>query len=83
MEVHVLIYTKTNCPYCVRAKQFFKEKNIIFEEVDLTNDSSELDKLKGVTGFLTLPQIFINHEFVGGYADLIEKFENGEIEELK
>lgn len=75
----VLIYSKQYCPYCVRAKEFFKQKGIAFKEVDLTDDFESLAQLKNKTNHLTVPQIFIDDVFIGGYTDLIRKFENGEI----
>lgn len=75
----VLIYSKQYCPYCVRAKDFFKQKGIAFKEVDLTDDFESLERLKNKTNHLTVPQIFIDDVFIGGYTDLIRKFDNGEI----
>ncbi len=81
--MNILIYSKQNCPYCVRAKQFFKERDLAYREVDLSTDYAELDALKKRTGFMTLPQIFIDDQFIGGYTDLIAKVENGEIKDLR
>lgn len=75
----VIIYSKKYCPYCVRAKEFFKQKGIAFKEVDLTDDFESLEQLKNKTNHLTVPQIFIDDVFIGGYTDLIRKFDNGEI----
>ncbi len=72
MKAHeVIIYSKENCPYCVKAKRFFDEKNIKYIEHFLTS-SLEMDQLKKRTGHLTFPQIFIDGKFIGGYTDLIE-----------
>ncbi|MGE0632896.1 MAG: glutaredoxin domain-containing protein [Pseudobdellovibrionaceae bacterium] len=79
MSPKVLIYSKQFCPYCVRAKEFFKQNNIAFQEIDLTDNFSELDKLKKKTGHMTVPQIFINEVFIGGYTDLIAKVNSGEL----
>ena len=68
----VVIYSKVNCPYCVKAKRFFDEKNIEYTEHILSTDSEEFDDLKKRTGHLTFPQIFIDEKFIGGYTDLIE-----------
>jgi glutaredoxin 3 len=66
----VLIYTKSNCPYCVRAKELLKSKGVAFEEVYLDDRPEEYDTLKEKTGLMTVPQIFINDQLVGGYTDL-------------
>lgn len=79
MTPKVKMYSKVPCPYCVRAKEFFNSRNIPVEEIDLTGNFDEMDKLKECTGHRTFPQIFINDQFVGGYSDLIEKIEEGSL----
>ncbi len=79
MSPKVLIYSKHFCPYCVRAKEFFKQNNIAFQEIDLSDNFSELDKLKKKTGHMTVPQIFVDEVFIGGYTDLIAKVNSGEL----
>lgn len=73
----VLIYSKDHCPYCVRAKNFFAQKGVKFEEVDLTGNFAGIDALKERTGHMTLPQIFVNDAFVGGYDDLMARVNEG------
>ncbi len=79
MSPKVLIYSKNLCPYCVRAKEFFKQKNIQFQDIDLTGDFEKMDDLKKKTGHMTMPQIFVDDKFVGGYTDLIAKVNSGEL----
>ena len=79
MKSRVVIYSKDYCPYCVRAKDYFKQRNIPFEEIDVTKDASVLEELKQRTQHLTVPQIFIDDVFVGGYTDLIAKVNRSEI----
>ncbi len=68
----VEIYSKSNCPYCDMAKDFFNSKDIVFtsynaENVDIFNKLMERNP-----NARTMPQIFINNKLVGGYTDLIE-----------
>lgn len=76
----VEIYTKEHCSYCVMAKSFFKQKGIAFTEIDLTDKYDEIMALKARTRFSTLPQIFINGEFVGGYTEMMSKINAGKIQ---
>ena len=78
MKIKVVIYSKQHCPYCVRAKEFFKERGIPFEEIDISNNFDEIEALKKRTNHMTMPQIFIDDEFIGGYTDLIAKVQSGE-----
>jgi glutaredoxin 3 len=66
----VVIYTKSSCPFCVRAKNLLSQKGVPFEEIYMDDRPEEYVKLKERTGMMTVPQIFINDELVGGYTDL-------------
>ncbi len=76
----VLIYSKTYCPYCDRAKAMFKSKGIAYEEIMLDDKDDEFAKLKQKTGMMTVPQIFINDTLVGGYSDLATLERDGKLD---
>ena len=78
----VVIYTKTNCPYCVSAKRLFTSKNVAFEEINLETKPDEFEKLKKRTGMRTVPQIFINDQLIGGYSDLAALDEQKKLDAL-
>ena len=58
--VQVTIYTSMFCGYCVQAKQLLKNKQVEFEEIDLSSTPERrgemVDRAGGVR---TTPQIFI------------------------
>lgn len=66
----IRIYSTLYCGYCRAAKSFFKERQIPFEEIDLTGDELGREALELKTGRHTVPQIFIGETHVGGYDDL-------------
>ena len=66
----VLIYTKSFCPYCDRAKALLQRKGASFDEISVESDEKIYSELKKKTGLMTVPQIFINDELIGGYTDL-------------
>jgi glutaredoxin 3 len=78
----VVIYSKVVCPYCVRAKTLLKNKNIDFEEIMVDDKPDVYQQLKEKTGMMTVPQIFINDELVGGYTDLADMDRSGELDKL-
>ncbi len=78
----VKIYTTSYCPFCVRAKNFFKSKGIPFEEINMDGKDQELESLKKKTGLRTVPQIFIGENLVGGFTDLAELDAKGELEAM-
>ena len=58
----VTIYSKTYCPFCVRAKSLLESKGADFEEI-MVEKASAFAELKERTGMRTVPQIFINDKF--------------------
>jgi glutaredoxin 3 len=76
------MYTKSNCPYCVRAKSLLHQKAVPFEEINLEGKDQELQALQQKSGLKTVPQIFINDKLIGGYTDLATLEQNGELDSL-
>lgn len=79
---HVQIYIKPTCPYCVRAKQLLTEKGVVFEEIDVNQQPDVYTALKQRTNHPTVPQIFINEQFVGGCDQLYALERNGQLDAL-
>jgi glutaredoxin 3 len=78
----IVIYLKSRCPYCVRAKELFRAKGVAFEEVSLDDKPDEYAALKSRTGMMTVPQIFINDQLIGGYSDLAALDSDGKLDPL-
>ncbi len=66
----VVIYSKNYCPFCVRAKNLLNQKGVAFEEIFIDDKPEEYAELKARTGWMTVPQIFINDTFIGGFTEL-------------
>lgn len=77
----VTIYSKTYCPFCVRAKSLLESKGADFEEI-MVEKASAFAELKERTGMRTVPQIFINDKLIGGYTELAALDEEGRLDEL-
>lgn len=56
--------------------------NISFKVVNVWKDQTLYDALKEYNDWPTYPQIFVNHEFVGGFDIINEMNNDGELEEL-
>ncbi len=76
------IYTTQSCPYCVRAKMLFSQKDVSYNEIDATDPAVRTELLKKSGGQRTVPQIFINGEHIGGCDDLYELNSKGELDKL-
>lgn len=79
----VEIYTTAICPYCVAAKQFFKQRGLSYEEVRVDVEPARREEmLARSAGRRTVPQIFVNGEHVGGFDDLVAAERSGRLREL-
>lgn len=70
--MNILIYTTQTCTYCNLAKNLLKEKKIQFTEINIETDLNIFKELIKKTNHKTVPQIFINEKFIGGYTELCE-----------
>jgi glutaredoxin len=75
------VYTKDDCPWCIKAKILLMDCGIQFEELKLGKDyqREELKSLLPENLPLTVPQIFIYNKRIGGYEDLAEYLESNGI----
>ena len=72
MFKNVEIYSKSNCPFCDKAKNYFTQNDIPFTAHN-AEISDIFDVLMTRNPYArTMPQIFINDELIGGYTDLEE-----------
>lgn len=69
-NLSVVIYSKANCIYCSEAKELLEKKQINYKEIELSNNKDLHLKLANQTGQTTVPYIFINNSFIGGFQDL-------------
>ena len=79
---NIKMIKKNPCAYCDRAQNLLNGKDLQFEVIDLTGNFDEILKWKQKTGSQTVPMILINDEFIGGYQELKELEENGELDSL-
>ncbi|MDP1925251.1 MAG: glutaredoxin domain-containing protein [Thiobacillus sp.] len=78
----IRLHTKKSCAYCAQAKQLLQRKGLAYEEIDLGSDPDIEANLTAQIGFRTVPQIFINERFVGGFTDLAKLSALGELDRL-
>lgn len=79
----VEIYTKATCPYCIRAKSLLREKGIDLEEIAIGfAGEKKQEMMRRAGGRMTVPQIFIDGQHIGGCDDLFELERAGKLDEL-
>src|SRR5210317_571265 len=75
-----IVYSKKNCPWCAMAMEELKLRGIPFDKIDL----EEIGKTAAeVTGrkVSTVPQIYVEGQYVGGYENLIAFLNNTQVQE--
>jgi glutaredoxin 3 len=79
----VLMYSTAVCPYCIRAEQLLKRKGVEDIEKIRVDLQPELRiAMMEKTGRRTVPQIYINDVYVGGYDELASLDHAGKLDEL-
>jgi glutaredoxin 3 len=78
----IIIYSKAKCTFCTGAKNLLYKKGIHYSDIDITWDKELHDKLKRDTQQFTVPYIFINQKFIGGYQDLVELEKTKKLDKL-
>ena len=67
MDMKVKVYSTPTCPFCIRAKQFLKENNIIFEDIDVSVDQKAESEMIKKTGQMGVPVLDIEGEVIIGF----------------
>ena len=63
----IKIYTTPTCAYCKMAKEYFKSKNLSYEEYDVSKDIPRQKEMIDKTGQFGVPVIDINGKIVIGF----------------
>lgn len=63
----ITIYTTPTCVYCKMTKAFFKEKNITYEERDVSQDVVARDEMIAKSNQMGVPVIDIEGKIVVGF----------------
>ena len=75
----IKIYSTRWCPPCKSAKRLLKERRLEYEEIDIEEKGWSRDDLFELTGGRTVPQIVIGDNPIGGYDDLVQLDQSGEL----
>lgn len=67
MAKAVKVYSTPTCPYCIRAKQFLKDNNIAFLDVDVSTDQPAAEEMIKKSGQMGVPVIDIGGEIIVGF----------------
>jgi|TARA_B100000470_G_C19715904_1_gene357674 glutaredoxin len=75
-----IVWSKNNCIYCTKAKDYLKKKKINIEERNVqSGEWSMTDLQEKVPGARAFPQIFIDGKYVGSYDKMMAHVQMGEL----
>ncbi|KAL9224725.1 hypothetical protein vseg_000734 [Gypsophila vaccaria] len=81
----IVIFSKSYCPYCRRAKEVFKELNQTPHVIELDERDDGWDiqtALSEIVGRRTVPQVFVDGKHIGGSDDTVEAYRSGKLAKL-
>jgi len=78
----ITLFTTDNCSSCVRAKALLTQRDLPYEEINLSRDPDGRAALVERTGMLTFPQVQIGETTLGGFEALTAAMRDGRLRTL-
>ncbi len=78
----VLVYSSDYCGYCIRAKHLLERKGICYEELRVDRDPALRQDMERKSQRRSVPQIFIGDYSVGGFDELWNLAQSGQLDTL-
>ena len=77
--VDIKIYTTPTCPYCLKAKDYFKKKGVQYKECNVAQDKEAREEMIRIIGGRSVPVIVAGEEVMIGFDQArIEKILEGQ-----
>jgi monothiol glutaredoxin len=86
-ENNVMLFMKGTpnqpaCGFSARTAGALNALGVQYAALDILPDPRIREELSGLSGWPTIPQLFVNGELVGGSDIVLEMFESGELAQL-
>eukprot|EP01113_Clastostelium_recurvatum_P033796 TRINITY_DN450_c0_g1_i1.p1 TRINITY_DN450_c0_g1~~TRINITY_DN450_c0_g1_i1.p1 ORF type:complete len:102 (-),score=39.26 TRINITY_DN450_c0_g1_i1:85-357(-) len=88
MSKHIQLYTSSATSSLkikkdqTALKSLLEAKRVKYEEYDIASDQARKEEMQQRSGKTTIPQLFIDGKFVGGYDEASELEEDGQFAAL-
>jgi glutaredoxin 3 len=66
-EHNVIVYSTPTCPYCVMAKEYFKQNNVAFTDKNVAVDRAAAQEMIMKSGQMGVPVIDIDGTIMVGF----------------
>ncbi len=67
MDKKIRIYSTPTCPYCIRAKQYLKDNNVAFEDIDVSSNEQAGEEMIEKSGQMGVPVLDIDGQIIVGF----------------
>ncbi len=75
-----IVWSKNNCVYCTKAKDYLKRKDIQVEERNVQSGDWTMTQMQeAIPNARAFPQIFIDGKYVGSYDKMVSYVQLGEL----
>ena len=61
------VFSTPTCPYCHMAKDYLTDKKVSFEDIDVSQDQQQAQKMIERSGEMGVPQLWIDDQIVIGF----------------
>ena len=74
MSKNVKVYSTPTCPYCLKAKQFLRDNNVTFEDIDVSSNPDKAQEMVNKSGQMGVPTLDVEGEIIVGFdKDALQK----------
>lgn len=77
---HIVMYESKWCGFCRAAKRMLAAKGWDYESRSVDGNANLRAEMTSLTGRTSVPQIFFGEQHIGGYDDMAELEERGELD---
>jgi glutaredoxin 3 len=81
-EPQVVVYGRSGCGYCRRARALLDRKGVAYTEIDVEHVAGARAEMEQRSGRNTVPQIFVGDRALGGYDDIDALDARGELDAI-
>jgi glutaredoxin 3 len=78
----ITVYSTDPCSFCRRVKGLLEARGLKYSEVNLSKDPTGRLELARRTGMMSFPQVLVDGELLGGFAELQAAAHDGRLDEL-
>ncbi len=69
-QPRIVIYGNETCAHCAAARMLLTKKRLSFDDIKISGDDKLSEEMLRLSGSRSVPQIFINDQLIGGFAEL-------------